>query len=420
MRLKNDDLFPANSIDGPEPKVIFGTDAVDGTLAPWYGAPLGTLYVRTASGYVNVWQKFADSGNTTDWRNTMGGVAQTYELTLQSAATATGNGTVAADVGGYGTLLVELSGTFVATVTFEGSQDGTNYYAILGSNMTTGAKATTATGTGVYQINFAGLSYFRARISAYTSGSVTAEATFVASDAGSIITSAASVTVSSSDAGTSIGTTSDAAVVTDTTGTVIGFLRGIVAWVARLGSLDGAAFTAGSSYVWPGLAGVYQSTVGTLTAGQQGLARLTARRAVVTASDPAIASIFSSGGGATNLCGYAVSVDGNIRDTATHTWTAGIIAPGRKWLRAYNSTDQVINIAIYATATATTNNAIYVESIPAGTVWLIAPWAAGTGGTTTKVVPALDYPSSNFQIECRATGSAPTTGTMIIDMIGEM
>lgn len=114
----------------------------------WYGAPLGTLYVRTASGYVNVWQKFADSGNTTDWRNTMGGVAQTYELTLQSAATSTGNGTVAADVGGYGTLLVELSGTFVATVTFEGSQDGTNYYAILGSNMTTGAKATTATGTG--------------------------------------------------------------------------------------------------------------------------------------------------------------------------------------------------------------------------------------------------------------------------------
>ena len=197
MRLKNDDLFPANSIDGPEPEVIFGTDAVDGTLAPWYGAPLGTLYIRTTSGYVNVWQKFADSGLTTDWRNTMGGVAQTYELTLQSAATSTGNGTVAADVGGYGTLLVELSGTFVATVTFEGSQDGTNYYAILGSNMTTGAKATTATGTGVYQINFAGLSYFRARISAYTSGSITAEATFVASDAGSIITSAASVTVSS-------------------------------------------------------------------------------------------------------------------------------------------------------------------------------------------------------------------------------
>ena len=35
MRLKNDDMFPANSIDGPEPEVIFGTDAVDGTVAPW-------------------------------------------------------------------------------------------------------------------------------------------------------------------------------------------------------------------------------------------------------------------------------------------------------------------------------------------------------------------------------------------------
>ena len=409
MRLKNDDLFPANSIDGPEPKVIFGTDAVDGTLAPWYGAPLGTLYVRTASGYVNVWQKFADSGNTTDWRNTMGGVAQTYELTLQSAATSTGNGTVAADVGGYGTLLVELSGTFVATVTFEGSQDGTNYYAILGSNMTTGAKATTATGTGVYQINFAGLSYFRARISAYTSGSITAEATFVASDAGSIITSAASVTVSSSDAGTSIGTTSDAAVVTDTTGTVIGFLRGIVAWFARLGSLDGAAFTAGSSYVWPGLAGVYQSTVGVLTAGQRGLARLTERRAMVTAPDVTISNVEET---------YASEVD---QIGLTVAWLHGA---SNCTVRIKNSLDVALDVTMVISDYAGTYFSAFqiLETLysanddisASGGVKAYGPFAGGTGAANYATIGALRNNNSGLYLTVLVTPAASAIGTVEI------
>lgn len=88
-----------------------------------------------------------------------------------------------------------------------------------------------------------------------------------------------------SGAGAAGGLAADAAVTTDATGTRSAYLRGIVAWFARLGALDGAAFTAGSSYVWPGLAGVYQSTVDVLTAGQRGLARLTSRRAVLVAGD---------------------------------------------------------------------------------------------------------------------------------------
>ena len=436
MRLKNDDLFPANSIDGPEPEVIFGTDAVDGTLAPWYGAPLGTLYIRTTSGYVNVWQKFADSGLTTDWRNTMGGVAQTYELTLQSAATSTGNGTVAADVGGYGTLLVELSGTFSATVTFEGSRDGSDYYALLASNLTTGAKATTATAAGVYQINFAGLSSFRARISSYSSGSVTAEATFVASDAGSIITSAASVTVSSSDAGTSIGTTSDSAVTTDTTGTVIGFLRGIVAWFARLGSLDGAAFTAGSSYVWPGLAGSYQSTVSVLTAGQRGLARLTARRAVVTAGDRFALSLTSgtpipAGSDITDVGTLdIVSGDLDIRDTSAHYF----VVPMDGWNKcllgiiATTGFDQIVQVWIYGHPAAVDVPQVQIAqfAFPASAIGIaIGGSTTGQGGEVGGAtagaadyyaVPAINDGFAFVSIALQASVS-PSVGSFKIDIV---
>lgn len=92
--------------------------------------------------------------------------------TLQNAAEATGNGT-AFDVDGYGVGRLVVSGTFSATIVPEGSIDGTNYFAIPVVDISTGVSALSITAKGNYLVNCQGLSNIRARISGYTSGTVT-------------------------------------------------------------------------------------------------------------------------------------------------------------------------------------------------------------------------------------------------------
>ena len=89
-------------------------------------------------------------------------------VTFHNAASATANG-VATAVEEYSILGVQITGTFVATVTFEGTIDGTNYVAIEAINVATGAKATTATAAGVYRMGVVGFVTVRARL-AWTSG----------------------------------------------------------------------------------------------------------------------------------------------------------------------------------------------------------------------------------------------------------
>lgn len=101
-------------------------------------------------------------------------LANGVQATLQSGATATGNGT-AANVYGARRLTVDLNGITTATVTWEGSLDGTNYRGISLANQA-GTLAATATADGVYYLPAAypSLKLFRARISAYTSGTINA------------------------------------------------------------------------------------------------------------------------------------------------------------------------------------------------------------------------------------------------------
>jgi hypothetical protein len=75
----------------------------------------------------------------------------------------------------FSTVVVELTITNTATVTFEGSTH-TIFSALNATNMSTGVTASTATASGLYQINVAGLATFRARVSAFTSGNITAVA----------------------------------------------------------------------------------------------------------------------------------------------------------------------------------------------------------------------------------------------------
>ena len=95
--------------------------------------------------------------------------------TLQNAAAATGNG-AAIEVLGFQRLTVHLSGTFTATVTWEGSVDEGATYEAVGLTNATGTRATTATTAGTYSLDsLAPLTHFRARVSAFTSGTVTAK-----------------------------------------------------------------------------------------------------------------------------------------------------------------------------------------------------------------------------------------------------
>lgn len=90
-----------------------------------------------------------------------------------TATTCPGVGCVALNVRGMASVAVQIDGTFVGTVTFEGSLDGTTYSALLLTPIGTSTAVTSATGTGLWRGNIGGLQRVRARMSAYTSGTAT-------------------------------------------------------------------------------------------------------------------------------------------------------------------------------------------------------------------------------------------------------
>lgn len=99
-------------------------------------------------------------------------------VVMQNAATATGNGTsLDTSQASIAILQTTISGT--ATVTFEASVDGTTwsglYCALLAAtNPVTGVtNVGTSTASNMYRCNVAGIPIIRARVSAYTSGTVT-------------------------------------------------------------------------------------------------------------------------------------------------------------------------------------------------------------------------------------------------------
>ncbi len=105
-------------------------------------------------------------------------LSQTGVTSLQSAAVATGNG-AALDCSGRKQIVAQLTGTFSATVTWEGTVDGSTWVAVAVADLasTTRARATTATAAGLFLLeDVAGLQQFRARVSTYVSGSVTVKA----------------------------------------------------------------------------------------------------------------------------------------------------------------------------------------------------------------------------------------------------
>lgn len=88
---------------------------------------------------------------------------------LQNAVSATGNGS-SLTVTGYGTTLLQISGTFVATINFEASADaGATWVSILSTQIGISDVSPTATTPGLYRITSAGVDLIRARVT-WTSG----------------------------------------------------------------------------------------------------------------------------------------------------------------------------------------------------------------------------------------------------------
>ena len=91
--------------------------------------------------------------------------------TFHSAAGTTGNGT-ALTVAGLSTLGIQIEGITTATLTFQGTIDGSTWYSVQAMNVADGSVATTATADGLFVVSVAGLDQFRVAL-AWTAGSVT-------------------------------------------------------------------------------------------------------------------------------------------------------------------------------------------------------------------------------------------------------
>jgi hypothetical protein len=97
-----------------------------------------------------------------------------------AAANATVDGT--SDLQNFAGVRVQLTGTWVGTVTFQSSVDGVNWASRVLTNSATGSVATTSTTNGVFHGDVGGR-YFRLFMTAWTSGTATATIVYTAATA---------------------------------------------------------------------------------------------------------------------------------------------------------------------------------------------------------------------------------------------
>ena len=92
-------------------------------------------------------------------------------VAFQYDASANGDGGTV-DVNGMNTCIFDISGTFVATINFEVTLDGTLWRPIIAEKIGEAVISTTTTAPGAYRCNVTGFRSIRARISYYVSGGI--------------------------------------------------------------------------------------------------------------------------------------------------------------------------------------------------------------------------------------------------------
>lgn len=143
----------------------------------------GFLDIKGADGNVFVRQATAANLNATvvgtgtfATQNTTQKNASPASTTMQNAATGSGNGTNLA-VDGFSTAIVSITASVAmsggTTINFEASTDNTTFVSVQAINVGTNTIATTTQTTGDWQVDVTGYSFLRARISAYSAGTIT-------------------------------------------------------------------------------------------------------------------------------------------------------------------------------------------------------------------------------------------------------
>src|ERR1700675_370097 len=102
--------------------------------------------------------------------------AHTEDIKSAGSLTALWNGSGTAPAGSVlkinapaaSVLSIGISGTFTATAQFEGTIDGTIWFALTGQPITGGAVVTSATAAGQWIFQYSGLLQARVRVSAFT------------------------------------------------------------------------------------------------------------------------------------------------------------------------------------------------------------------------------------------------------------
>lgn len=202
--------------------------------------------------------------------------------------------------------------------------------------------------------------------------------------------------------------------------------------VDRAGYADNATFTRGTSRLLAGLAGIYESTVSTLTAGRVALARLTSRGAVVTAAD----TRFNYGSSSTVTEIGDIEASTNIvTGMATPTTasfdgvTIGAAAmyykiPMVGWRSAFVGlrnnglgVDLTVSVSLF-NHNATGHFVVIGSFTVANNGYLyLSPLAGGTGvAATLETIPALETPCAWIQIAV-TPASAPGAGSVLLSTV---
>jgi len=310
----------------------------------------GTQYTEadtdaTITGTALMWEDTADTLRPASVAKPLPvDIAKKEVITASGSLTALNDAITITDLSLVGSVTIQLVATFSLTAIFEGTIDGSNWVTVSGSNNTNGASGVTSTtiNTAIYTVPTTGLSQFRVRCSAYTSGTATVSIRGQQNDA-SVYIAGISVTPSPGTGNTSFGKSEDAAHVDTSTGVFVLAVRqdtlsssvdtdgdyaafkvdsvGALHAADRNALTDNGSFTDGTSKVFTS-GYIFDETPGTaLTENDVAAARINSNRAQIFAIEDGS----TRGRWATVTASNALKVDGSavnqpvkeVRGTAT-------------------------------------------------------------------------------------------------------
>lgn len=308
-----------------------------------------------------------------------------------SSASCPGTGCVALKTsGGYGSFAVQVTGTWVGTLTFEGSVDNVTFQPVNVTLTNGSSTVTTATGNGVWAGSVAGLTSIQTRFSAYSSGSavVTVVATPSGGGGGGGGGGGAASSVTINDP----SVTSQKAAVNAS-----GQLSITCANCSGSGAsaVDNSAFTAGTTSGAPAM-GFFHSTIDTVTDGDTAAVAIDSKRNQFgVIRDAAL-----NARGANVTAGNALVVDGSA-STQPVSGTVGVSgtvtvtpAGGATFTTRGTTVTQQAFASLQSGATANGNGGVAGISNGYGTVVLDVQCTTCSGGTTINFEAA--GPDLNF------------------------